>query len=271
MNTKSDETSGSERPLQEYRCLVAALAGPEWSSENNDVLRFAGLPNTEVVPLLVAALTEPNDTINENAADVLKQIGPLSVPDLIAALNAPDERTRWWASWILGEIGTAAEAAVPELIVTVLADADEATRNHAAKALGKIGVPEGIISLAMLATKADNGSVSDAAASALIEIGTAAVPALIDAISDTDAGVREKATRIVGEIWPPAEAAVPVLIAALADTDDDVRANAAEALRQVGLPAVPALIDTLANADDDVRSYAAWALGRSVRRRSPPS
>ena len=94
MNTKSDETSDSEEPLQGYRRLVAALAGTARGSESDDVLRFSGLHNTEVVPLLIAALTEPNDTISENAADVLTQIGAPSVPGLIAALNAPDERTR---------------------------------------------------------------------------------------------------------------------------------------------------------------------------------
>ena len=60
----------------------------------------------------------------------------------------------------------------------------------------------------------------------LVDLGPAAVPALIEALGDEDAGVRRHAASLLGKIGPGAEAAVPALIAALKDEDGEVRLGA---------------------------------------------
>jgi hypothetical protein len=99
------------------------------------------------------------------------------------------------------------------------------------------------------------------AASALVKIGVAAVPALIDALKDQDAEVRTKAAYALGEIGLGhrcGAAGVPALINALKDQDAEVRGCAAEALGTIGeesKAAVPALIDAL---KDREKGWANW-------------
>jgi hypothetical protein len=74
--------------------------------------------------------------------------------------------------------------------------------------------------------------------------GAPAVPALIQALGDSDWEVRCAAAEALGAIGDPQ--AVPALIKALGDSDRDVRRAAAEALGKLGDPqAVPALIQAL--------------------------
>ena len=54
-----------------------------------------------------------------------------------------DNDVRSRAADALGNIGEAAKAAVPALILA-LGDADDGVRTRAADALGRIGIPEGI-------------------------------------------------------------------------------------------------------------------------------
>ncbi len=60
------------------------------------------------------------------------------LPDLIGALEDPDELVRSWTAQTIGYIGPAAGIAVPDLI-KVLSNDDEASRNGGCFALGQIG------------------------------------------------------------------------------------------------------------------------------------
>jgi HEAT repeat protein len=60
-----------------------------------------------------------------------------------------------------------------------------------------------------------------------------AVPALIAALKDQDAGVRWEAATALGEIGLEAKEAVPALIAALKDQNELVRWYAARALKTI--------------------------------------
>ena len=87
-----------------------------------------------------------------------------------------------------------------------------------------------------------------------------AVPALVEALKDTDAGVREQVAWALGAIGD--KRAVDGLIGALKDQAAPVRKQAAWALGAIGdKRAVTALMASLKDGDAGVRKQAAWALG----------
>jgi HEAT repeat protein len=89
---------------------------------------------------------------------------------------------------------------------------------------------------------------------------TEAVTALIEALKDTDAGVREQVAWALGAIGD--RRAVDGLIGALGDSAPGVRKQAAWALGSIGdNRAVPALTKSLKDSDAGVRKQSAWALG----------
>ncbi len=89
-----------------------------------------------------------------------------------------------------------------------------------------------------------------AVAEALSEVGSPAVPALVQALGDGDKDVRSAACRALGAIGDAS--AVPALINALGDEYSWVRFAACEALGAIGdAAAVPDLIKALRDEDSD--------------------
>lgn len=93
------------------------------------------------------------------------------VSALIIALGDKDENVRFQAADALGAIGPEAKAAVPALIVA-LHEPDSFTRNY----------------------------VPHCAIHALVEIGPAAIPALVQALDDANGRVRSCAAWALGKI-----------------------------------------------------------------------
>jgi HEAT repeat protein len=86
-----------------------------------------------------------------------------------------------------------------------------------------------------------------------------AVPALIEALGDEDAGVRRETAKALGFIKD--QRAAPALVEALGDRSRNVRVYAAYALGEIKDPkTAPALLDALGDAAWCVRDQAAWAL-----------
>jgi HEAT repeat protein len=135
----------------------------------------------------------------------------------IANLGLPNAEDRRHAAGVLGELGPAAEAAIPEL-VKALSDPNGYVRAAAAEALGKLG-----------------------------PAAEAAIPELVKVLSDPEAMVRLALTRALGKLGHSAEAAIPELVKALSDSNGNVRAAAAEALGKLG-PAAEAAIPELVKA-----------------------
>ncbi len=117
---------------------------------------------------------------------------------MTAALSGPDSRVRGDAARALGRIGADARPAVPELI--------------------------------RAATREQVDAVARQAASALIELGSAASPGLVAALHDGETRFRLRLLETLTQ--QPGQAAVPVaeIARCLADPDADVRQAAATAL-----------------------------------------
>ncbi len=103
------------------------------------------------------------------------------------------------------------------------------------------------------------------AAVALVKTGPAAVPALIGALTDEKAYVRQGAARVLGDIGRRTDDVTAGLIKALSDPDADVREHAAEALGKLEArdgASIQALAAALADHDPFVVGKAAAALGK---------
>jgi HEAT repeat protein len=90
------------------------------------------------------------------------------------------------------------------------------------------------------------------------------VPALVEALKDSEADVRRAAPAGLAKMGPNAKGAVPSLKEALSDSDKDVRSAALQALADID-PSNPEVISTickgLKDKDLDVRKAAVVALG----------
>ena len=162
-----------------------------------------------VAPLIQALGQSTGDSTQDwwtrdNAAFVLGDIGPAAkagIPDLVALLDAKSAKIRGWAANVLGKIGPDAHKAVPKLLDCLK---DEATRGRAAEALGEIG--------------------ADA---------TSVVPALIELRKDENSNVQRCAIIGLGNFGGAAREADPFLFPLLEAADKTTRQVAAWALREI--------------------------------------
>jgi HEAT repeat protein len=200
------------------------------------------------------------------------------VPAAAAGLASADPAVRTRAACDLRKMGRDAEPAMPRLVALLddgspvdgsvcgertwrFRNVDDMTSpgEQAASALVAIGTPAYAPLKKALAGPAWIGRRNAAwGLGALHE--SEAVPALIDALKDTDAGVREQVAWALGAIGD--KRAVDGLMGALGDAAAGVRKQAAWALGALGdRRAVPALTKCLKDTDAGVRKQAAWALG----------
>jgi hypothetical protein len=239
-------------------------------------LIVAGLVLTTSVPWAEAGRKDRDRVkVDAEVADVLAVIGPLvealgatearteDAPRLLAeALRTGDVDTAAWASivrWVLFEKEekvaaglTAALRAVPA--PTTGADAER--WNRTAEAV--IGAFAGVLRDAQTHTRPDGDVILD-------RLVTAAAPAVIAALGESDPAAREKVLAAVPGFAPGTKEMVGPLAQGLRHSDPSVRVGAATALGALGpaaLPAAPALRAALDDPDAGVREAAAQALRR---------
>jgi HEAT repeat protein len=187
------------------------------------------------VSQLFEALGDPSEAVRASAAQALARLGPTpeDVQALARVLESPDRYVAGFAAWSLGNLGAAAEPAVPDLVRALARDETNAV---VAGALARVG-----------------------------PAAKAAVPELVKALSSEDDGRRWRAARTLGRIGPEAGPAVEALTGALADPNGVVRAHAARALGRIGpaaMPAAAALQRATGDREEGVRDEARRALDR---------
>ncbi len=182
----------------------------------------------------------------------------------LARAGHPDEETRYQAVLALDPAVAAERAALLER----LDDASWRVRSAAAERLGGAVEPPEVLPglLAALEGAATPGG-RDAAAAALLRLGPAALPGLVERLGEGSAEHRLAALAVLGPLGD--RRAIPALAASLADGDANVRAAAAEALGRIGGPeAGPALLAALGS--DDASLRAAALEGLCALRLAPP-
>jgi len=182
--------------------------------------------------------------------------------DQVKFLKNKDPQVRHAAVANLGRLGAEGKFAITPLRHR-LTDADARVRCRAATALGEIG-PAAVEELIQALALPDR-FVRREAVWGLAKIGREAgpaIPALARALADRDASVRKGAARALGLLGRMACPAIPFLIRALRDTDLLFCRLAAWALGKIGSSAVDALVTALSSHDKFIRREAAWALGQ---------
>jgi HEAT repeat protein len=212
--------------------LTAALGDPDPDvrAAASDALSGVG---HAAVPALVEALKDPSEEVRRGSVAALGRIGGIAVPALQAALYRPEAQVRCGAAASLAAVGPDAREAVAAL-VEVLGDRDGPARAGAAAALGAIRpeTPAAARSLFEHGFDRDDAFRS-ACREALVQIGRGSAGPLAEALKDTSGEKRRLAAELLGKIGADAQAAVPALCGALTDGDAQVRMRAADALREV--------------------------------------
>jgi len=209
--------------------------------------------------------------LNALTADAVRGVAAKEVAASRKALKDKDADVRLHAAVALGNLGAAAAAATPDLLHT-LADADGHVRWCVVGALASVAPHDEKLVRALTGALADKEPEGRCrAAEALTTIGPkarSAVPALIRTLKrscaekHTDWYIRDTIVRALGSVR---EAAVPFLIEALSDEDREVRCGLIRALGIVGVKSkdvMPALMGMTNDEDLSVRAHVARAFGR---------
>ncbi len=217
------------------------------------------------VALFVKGLQAQNPQIRFNAVRIsqMENNTKNAVSTLIAALQDP--QLRYNAVVALGNIGTAAEIAIPALI-NALEDEDIKTRISVIESLCKIASPNLTIPALINALQDKSEQVRARAAFALgcfREKSQLAVESLILTLQDNDEWVRTNTAEALGRIPQQTNHAIEALVAALQDNYPGVRIKAALALGYIGneRQTISALIDSFPDPDARVRAAIADSLG----------
>jgi hypothetical protein len=170
-----------------------------------------------------------------------------SIPELIAALDDPQEAQGFAAAYELALQGEVAAPALVEALVTA-PDAEQWHTTHEKVNIGNF--PR------FRTANASHG---------LAALGEAATPALLELTHHAEWSARASAAETLGDLGLAARSAVPSLSKATRDENRYVRRHAVEALGTAGQgqpEAVPPLLPALSDEDLKVRQQAAVALSR---------
>ncbi|MCI0455869.1 MAG: HEAT repeat domain-containing protein [Gemmataceae bacterium] len=235
-----------------------------------DLLVRLGSVGKFAIPALRELLNDKDARVRVKAAEALWHVerppARTLLPVLTASLKDKDPGVRINALVVLGDMGSGAKSAVP-LIGQALRDKEQDVRLEAVLTLGEIGPPAKALVLDLFATLTDDELrlLEPAVAVTLGNIGTAALPALTNALTHKDAARRRTAAYALSLIGAKADEAMPALIKALTDSDPDVRSRAARTLGKVGSKAkdaLPKLQAAVKDKDASVRISAALAVAQ---------
>lgn len=177
---------------------------------------------------LVADLTGRDDSAAEAAASKLAEGGELSLPAVQGLLESTDAEHRWWA------VRTLAAMTSPRTDLLLGALGDEAAEVRAAAALALAAHPSEAAVSALAGTLSDEDNlVAVLAVNALVKLGGACVPQLIDAYDQAPARGRIQIMRALAELRDPRS--IKLMMNAMNDGSAALQYWAQEGLERLGL------------------------------------
>lgn len=203
------------------------------------VRQFSAAERDAVMPRLIGLLDAGREERAENRAAVARFCGGLKdiAIDALPALQAAaavdaDGKVRATALTAVAQIAEPQAALTP--LTNGLRDKDAAVRKVAAARLRQIGSAAAPAAKELAATLADqNNDVAEAAAEALIRIGSLAVEPVAGQLSSKTASARKLALVCLARIGPAAKSTVPQIEKLKQDPDSQVRQLANAAIKQL--------------------------------------
>jgi HEAT repeat protein len=185
---------------------------------------------------LLNDLTSGNETRAEKAVPGLIELGEEAIPALLDLTRSPDVDHRWWGLRVLAQSqsasGTSSQA---EWLVPFLNDPAREVRQCAA--LGLAIKPDQSATEPLVQALSDEDSmVSSLAVNALVKIGKAAVPALIEVVKNASQSARIHALRALAEIKD--HRAIPIMMKVMEEDSALLQHWAKEGLDRLGLDMV---------------------------------
>jgi HEAT repeat protein len=232
------------------------------------------------VPEMISMLNDPAPEVRVLAAFAIGRIGPDGAPAIPAlqglitnSLSANSSRKFWTeekglAAYALGAMGPIARSALPQ-IELLRKDSNIFVRAVAEVAFIKIS-GTGLDAIFEALKDSSNSTNWIFAAEVIAFLGTngaPAIPRLIPALQNTNAGVPENALRALSAIHMSPETTIPAILplAAATNTNNWNRASALTVLRNFGPSArgmvpITDLLQALQDADQNIRVHATNAL-----------
>lgn len=177
---------------------------------------------------MLADLTSGDEARAEAAAGRLAGLGAAALPDLTALLASAEADRRWWALRTLAQI----PAVDTGVFVRALVDTSAEVRQAAALALVQ-NPRESAAPDLVRALQDPDALAATLAAKALVKLGSASVPALIDAAGNGPQGRRIHALQALAEIRDPR--AIPVMMRVMEEGSAALQYWAEEGLQRLGL------------------------------------
>ncbi len=230
-----------------------------------EAFRIIGPDARAAIPSLIRDLDSKNVMLRMSAADILGSIGGEAVPRLIDRVRVPGGNPIG-CDLAISALGIMRPEAIAA--VTILTDKLYET-NHlravefALSGIGAAAVPP------LLEMLSNNVAFEREKAVKALAVAAPRDPAVLTALTgatqDPEPSVRMQAVQSLGSLAPDNQSAIPPIEDALKDAEANVRIEAVKALGHVGTnatPVVPALIEFLSDTNSAMREQACMALGR---------
>lgn len=229
--------------------------GPDWNKRIAAARQLGAIHATEAVGDLAAVIDEMKHVdLCQACVNALGQIGGQQAIQMLARVLDEPNQTALHPQCIvaLQEIGD--DAAVNALIAA-WSNPDPSQQHAIAAALSQLG-SERIFRPLLVASASATPNIAEQSGK-MIRALPDSTTRLVAALGDKDPLCGRSAVRLLAQIG---SAAVPDLINALSNVDENVGSLAADALIQIGAPAVAALVKTLTGTDAIASSAAGETL-----------
>jgi HEAT repeat protein len=181
-----------------------------------------------VAPFLLAVLI-PLQAANEKSKPAVYRDKPLS--EWVKLLKSDKPTDRDLAAYALGQMGTAAKSAGPEL-AALLKDPDGKVKARTAFSLGLVGNESTIPALVLALGDKDN-RVGQRASASLARFGEPALGQVIAALKSSDDNTRRYAVAALAQMGPRARAAVSSLKPLLQDKNPKIAKEADATIKKI--------------------------------------
>lgn len=244
--------------MNTIQSLIIGLGSLDGTERRQSALALGATNGAGIVDALVERIrVEPESCVREDLTWAIVQHAEAADPLLVELLGSEDPGDRRTAAHVLSKVASPGHF---ERVRSLIADADPDVAIKAYRAATNTG---GHLAVDQLATRIGDGEQlqRDALSNAFATIGSAATPALVEALRSDRVETREHAAEALGHMGEAAVGAVDALETAAADADASVRLMATASLGQLGEEANPALRRLTAAGDPTVAKLAEAYLG----------